>query len=594
MTAEKTMISAVPTQNTSFRAFGWVQDPSNLRSLCDVVAVFDKNSQKHEDLISDIIPRLVEERDGRNELIKALDSDPLKLKYAQLVGTSFLPRSSSRCNGIIQAAVKGQGRDFIVDWPADNFVRWAHCFGFIKYDYADDSFEITPDGLKLTSARETGDMLSAKEKELLTNAVLAYPPAIRILSLLSQTEDEHLTKFEIGQQLGFIGEDGFTSMPQKIFVRSLANADARTRAIMKADWEGSSDKYARMIASWLEKLGLVEKAPKEITVSFAGKEFTEKIGQAYVITAKGITALGKAAGKSKHKRIAKNVCWEMLSTKGADREYLRTRRAFVLKYLTENKKRVSISEIINYLKTVKIDENEKTIYDDIRGLRNIGINILEKDNLFLFDDEINDFVIPLQQSLAKSELTEAKERLRAKMSNLSHDYLALIDLAYDSKQHRLFEMKTLDLLTEECDYQGMHLGGSRKPDGIIYANTGKSKYGIIIDTKAYSKGYNLPISQADEMERYIGENQTRNEKVNPNKWWEGFADDVNEFYFMFVAGHFVGNFKSQIERIGRNKGVNGAAVAVENLLLCAEAYRAGQMTHESIKNKVFNNGEFVF
>lgn len=587
------MISVIPTHNTNFRTFGWVQDPSNLRSLCDVVAVYDANSEKHKDLIHNVIPRLVEERDGRHDFIEALQKTPLKIKYAQLVGTSFTPRSMSRCNGIIQATVKGQGRDFIGDWPADNFVRWAHCFGFIKYNYADDTFEITNKGLELTNAKETGEALSEKEKELLINAVLAYPPAIRILNLLSATEDAHLTKFEIGQQLGFIGEDGFTSMPQKIFIRSLANAEAKERKTMKADWEGSSDKYARMIAGWLEKLGLVEKTPRTITVLSAGKEYTETIGQAYMITANGITAIRKANGKSKHKRIAKNVCWEMLSTKGADREYLRTRRAFILKYLSENKNSVSVFEIINYLQTVNLNESENTILDDIKGLQNIGINILEKDNRFLFDDELNDFTIPLPQSLTKSALAETKEIIRGKMSNLSHEYLALIDLAYDSKQNRLFEMKTLDLLTEECNYQGLHLGGSRKPDGIIYTNTDRCKYGVIIDTKAYSKGYNLPISQADEMERYIGENQTRNEKVNPNKWWEHFADDVNEFYFMFVSGHFIGNFKSQIERICRNKRVNGTALAVTNLLLCAEAYKAGRFTHETIKNEMFNNGEFV-
>lgn len=587
------MISVIHTHNTKFRAFGWVQDPSNFRSLCDVVAIFDINSEKHKELKNNIIPKLVEKRDGRDDFIKALNGTPLKIKYNQLVGTSFTPRSMSRCNGIVQATVKGQGRDFIGDWPADNYVRWAHCFGFIKYDYKEDTFEITENGLELTKAREKGNILSEKEKELLINAILAYPPAIRILNLLSETEDTHLTKFEIGQQLGFIGEDGFTSMPQKTFIRSLANAEAKVRKTMKADWEGSSDKYARMIASWLEKLGLVEKLPKEITVSTAGSEVTEKIGQSYIITASGITALRKANGKSKHKRIAKNVCWEMLSTKGADREYLRTRRAFILEYLSENKRGVSISEIITYLKTVNLSENDNTIVDDIKGLRNIGINILKKDDKFLFDDEINDFVIPLPQSLAKSDLAETKELIRKQLSNLSHEYLALIDLAYDNKQNRLFEMKTLDLLTEECDYQGLHLGGSRKPDGIIYTDTLDENYGVIIDTKAYSKGYNLPIGQADEMERYIGENQARDDKINPNKWWENFNGDIEDFYFMFVSGHFKGNFKSQIERISRNKGINGTAVAVANLLLCAEAYKAGCFTHKTIRNEMFNNGEFV-
>ncbi len=587
------MISVIPTHNKTFRTFGWVQDPSNMRSLCDVVAVFDTNSQKHKDLISNIIPDIVEERDGREDLITALQNVPLKIKYSQLVGTSFTPRSMSRCNGIIQATVRGQKRDYIGDWPADNFVRWAHCFGFIKYDYSDDSFEITDKGLELTNAKTEDETLSKKEMELLTNAILTYPPAIRILQLLSETEETHLTKFEIGQRLGFIGEDGFTSMPQKVFIRSLANATPSERKTMKADWEGSSDKYARMIAGWLETLGLVEKIPKTITVTTAGIEYKETIGQAYVITASGITELRKANGKSKHKRIAKNVCWEMLSTKGSDREYLRTRRAFILKYLSENKKEISVFDVVDYLKTVGLNENENTILDDIKGLQNIGINISQNDNKFSFNDEINDFTIPLPQTLAKSDLTETKEIIREKMLNLSHEYLALIDLAYDSKQNRLFEMKTLDLLTEECDYQGLHLGGSRKPDGIIYTKADKCKYGVIIDTKAYSKGYNLPISQADEMERYIGENQTRNEKINPNKWWEYFDDNINEFYFMFVSGHFIGNFQSQLERISRNKGIRGTALAVTNLLLCAEAYKAGRFTHETIKNEIFNNSEYV-
>ena len=587
------MISVIPTHNKNFRAFGWVQDPSNFRSLCDVVAIFDSNSQTHKNLIRIIIPKIIEKRDGRDKLIKTLQSTPLKIKYAELVGTSFTPRSMSRCNGIIQATVKGQGRDFIGDWPADNYVRWAHCFGLIKYNYTDDTFEITDKGLELATARETGEDLSNKEKELLVNAILAYPPAIRILTLLSETEDTHLTKFEIGQRLGFIGEDGFTSMPQKIFIRSLVNAEPKERKSMKADWEGSSDKYARMIASWLEKLGLVKKIPKMITVSTAGKEYKETIGQAYVITANGITALRQAEGRSRHKRIAKNVCWEMFSTKGRDREYLRTRRAFVLKYLSENRKDVSALDITNYLKTVNLIENEKTVSDDIKGLQNIGINITEKNNKFKLDDMINDFIIPLPQSLAQSDLAGTKEEVREKLLNLSHEYLALIDLAYDSKQNRLFEMETLDLLTEECNYQGLHLGGSRKPDGIIYTSENKCKYGVIIDTKAYSKGYNLPISQADEMERYIGENQTRNEKVNPNKWWDNFGVDINEFYFMFVSGHFVGNFKAQIERISRNKSVNGVALAVTNLILLAEAYKAGRFTHETIKNEIFNNSEFI-
>ena len=73
------MINVIPTQITRFRTFGWVQDPSDFRSLCDVVAVFDKNSDVHNRLLKRTIPELVEERDGRNRLLKALNEEPLNI-----------------------------------------------------------------------------------------------------------------------------------------------------------------------------------------------------------------------------------------------------------------------------------------------------------------------------------------------------------------------------------------------------------------------------------------------------------------------------------------------------------------------------------
>lgn len=579
----------MPVSTTKFRALGWVQDPSNLASLCDVVAIFDKNSKKHKDLVNDIIPALVQKEDGQDRLIDALSAEPLKIKYSDLVGTAFTPRSASRCNGIIQATIKGQGRPFIGDWPADNFLRWAHCFGFIKYNYSDDTFEITENGLSLTHAKITTQILSDKEKELLIRAILAYPPAVRILTLLYEDSANHLTKFELGRQLGFSGEEGFTSMPQNILIRTLFNVDSnKEKSKIKADWEGSSDKYARMIATWLEKLGLVERVDKNISVTMFGKVYTETIGHAYTITSMGIKGLRSATGKSKYKRIAKNVFWEMFATKGKDRDYLRTRRAVVLKIISENKFGITIEKIIEQLKEFGLDESKEPIMDDIIGLKNIGINILIRGNRYYFDDEINDFIIPIPENLIKSDFVKIKDDIRNKLKLLSHDYLALIDLAYDSNQNRLFEMKTMELLTEEFDFNGLHLGGSRKPDGIIYTTELIKNYGVIIDTKAYSTGYSLPISQADEMERYIGENQVRDENVNPNKWWENFGNDITDFYFMFVSGHFKGRYQEQIKRISLNKKTSGIAMEIINLLLLTEKYKNKEIGHQEFK-EVFNN-----
>ncbi|MDR2547118.1 MAG: hypothetical protein LBC96_06350 [Lachnospiraceae bacterium] len=159
------MILILPTQIRKFRTLGWVQNPSDFRSLCNVVAIFDKNSSVHNELIEKIIPEKVLIKDGQLALLLALKSDPLKVKYSHLVGSSFTPRSKARCNAIVQACVKGQGKKgFIDDWSADGFIRWAHCFGFIKYDQFSDTFEITKNGLALSEAYVGNKEINNDEK----------------------------------------------------------------------------------------------------------------------------------------------------------------------------------------------------------------------------------------------------------------------------------------------------------------------------------------------------------------------------------------------------------------------------------------------
>lgn len=153
---------------------------------------------------------------------------------------------------------------------------------------------------------------------------------------------------------------------------------------------------------------------------------------------------------------------------------------------------------------------------DIQGLINIGLNIITDGYEFFWNDSINDFTLPLPQDLTCSDLIEVKEEVREELTHLSHDYLALIDLAYDSTQNRLFEMKTIELLVEECGYQGTHLGGSRKPDGVCY-----------------TEGMN------------------------------------------------------QIDRIERNTGISGAAIEIKRLLITANGYKAGTISHSGIEKAFF-------
>ena len=349
------MIELRKMEKRNFRTFGWVQDPSDFESLIRVVSIFDNKSATYKELVNGKIEKLIEERDGKSHFLKVLNSIPLKIKYSDLVGTSFTPRSSARCNGIVQATVKGQVRDYISDWPADNFVRWAQALGFIKYNYFDDSFEITKEGLKLTGAK-----LNEEKEEILIDALLSYPPAVRILKLLSDGNVK--TKFELGKKLGFIGEDGFTSIPQDVLIMTLATTeDAAEKNKLRTDTEGSSDKYARMISKWLSKLGLLVQVSKEIEINIGEENYKEKIGQSYMITAKGLQSLNRVNGKSKHKRISKNVSWEMFATKGIDRNYIRTRRALILKNLIECKNGLTLEEISNKLSLRKNGEIEEKL-----------------------------------------------------------------------------------------------------------------------------------------------------------------------------------------------------------------------------------------
>ena len=177
------------------------------------------------------------------------------------------------------------------------------------------------------------------------------------------------------------------------------------------------------------------------------------------------------------------------------------------------------------------------------------------------------------------------------LENISHNYLNLIDLAYDPKSNRQFEMEVVDLFVSECGYKGIHLGGGRKPDGIIYTENLKENYGTIIDTKAYSKGYSLPISQADEMRRYVEENNKRDVKINSNKWWNNFPDLLNKFSFLFVSSEFNGQFEEKLENIAQSTKINGGALNVVNLLILAENIKSKFIDMEQVYNLITQNSE---
>lgn len=523
----------------------------------------------------------MKKENGKDNILAALKSRPVSVGYKLLVGSHSTPRESSPCDGIIQATVKGQKRPYIGDWPADNFLRWAQAFDFVAYNYDDDTFSITEKGKALVT--------SENKNELLVEAALSYPPAYRIMSLLKNPNDV-LTKFEIGLKLGFTGEDGFISYPLASIIAAMVDAStSKERSDIRSDWESSSDKYARTIAQWLCSLGLLENAQKEISVQYGNRLVSDTLG-AYRITPTGERALRNASGNSRHAKNTKLVSYEMFATKGKDREYLRLRRSLILKYISEKNKKCSFTEICEYLKQYDLTEADSTVKDDADGFVNLGLELSIDCNSVKLNDAICDFTIPVYKDLAKkSEQSSVKDEIRSKLHYISHEYLSLLDLAFDSKQNRLFEMKAMELFLNECNLYGKHLGGVSKPDGVLFTvGDSNETFGIIVDMKAYSKGYELPINQRDEMLRYIRENAERNTTINPNEWWKEFPSNLNKFYFMFVSSFFKGNISEKLENIFTIGKIKGTAMPIATALIVADKIQGKKMSLAEFESSICN------
>ncbi|SFA86437.1 MULTISPECIES: restriction endonuclease FokI C-terminal domain-containing protein [unclassified Bacillus (in: firmicutes)] len=578
------------------RTFGWVQNPGKFENLKRTVQVFDKDSKVYKEVKDHKIPNLVKDKGVRDTLVKAMNRSDNLYTYKELVGTGTSIRANAPCDAIIQATILDQGnkKGYIDNWSADGFVRWAHALGFIEYEHSKDAFYLTDTGKAYSISSDN----SSKEKAILIEALSSYPPAIRILTLLEK--GDHLTKFELGKQLGFNGESGFTSLPQDLFLDSLATAPSspsNIKSSIRSDWEGSADKYARMIAGWLSKMGLVTQPRKDFVVpTVGGHTRNEYISHSYKITKEGLDVIRRAKGGSKHIRVPKRVYWEMLATNITDRVYVRTRRAYTLDLLMKSNSPLTTVQLQTKLRGLGFDELEETIQNDINGLINTGIFIEMTRSGFQLKDTIQPFIIPqlgVTKFLVKGAMEIKKSELRHKLRHVPHEYIELIEIAQDSKQNRLLEFKVVEFFKKIYGYRGKHLGGSRKPDGALFTDGLVLNHGIILDTKAYKDGYRLPISQADEMQRYVDENNKRSQVINPNEWWEIYPTSITDFKFLFVSGFFQGDYRKQLERVSHLTKCQGAVMSVEQLLLGGEKIKEGSLTLEEVGKK-FKNDEIVF
>ena len=592
------------------RTFGWIQNPGDLRKLKKVVGVFQANSLTYKWLITERLPLLMKYNlinpDDYRIFQAELSKFEIEISYSLLKGkgSGSSGRKNALCSGIIQAVIDAQTsrtyidssgvsvtmkKPYTDDWSADGYLRWAISCGLLEYDNSNDTCKISSLGQKLASSADE----SIEEYESFSTALLLYPPVIRILSLLKEESEQ--TKFELGSQLGFIGELGFTSIPQEIFLYDFCNATPAEKKEIRSNFEGDSDKYARGITSWLIQMNWVTSCRKTISATYEGKIYSADL-QVYSLTRAGEKALLQAHGNSSNPRLPRIVMFEMLaSNKTPNAEFLRLQRALLLKSIANSWK--TPEQIQKALQEETLDLSVSAITDHISGLIAIGLNISERQGKYKMLDKIIHLKIPEQTAYSSDSVNELKETVRSKLKAIDHKYLILIDLAYNdasatrkkSNAAREFEIQTAELFTKELHFEGLRLGDANRPDVIIFYDDN----GTIIDNKSYRDGFTLDKHNADEMSRYINENRQRISGVPTNEWWKNFPEKIENFTFLFVSSFFKGRLYDQLSYISKTQGnLKGAAINVENLLYLAEILKTGKLLYPNFFD-LFHNQEIT-
>ena len=592
------------------RTFGWIQNPGDLKKLKKVVSIFQSDSPTHKWLTTERLSLLMKYNlinpDDYRIFQAELSKSKIEISYSFLKGkgSGTSGRKNALCSGIIQAIIDAQSsrtyidssgvsvtmkKPYIDDWSADGYLRWAISCGLLEYDNFNDTCKISPLGQKLASFADE----SIEEYESLSTALLSYPPVIRILSLLKEKSEQ--TKFELGSQLGFIGELGFTSIPQEIFLYDYCSATPAEKKEIRSNFEGDSDKYARGIASWLIQMNWVTSRRKTISTTYEGKIYSADL-QVYSLTRAGEKALLKAHGNSSNPRLPRIVMFEMLaSNKTPNADFLRLQRAILLNSISNSWK--TPEQIQKTLKKENLDLSTNAIADHISGLIAIGLNISERQGKYKLLDKIIHLEIPEQTTHINDSVNELKEIVRSKLQAVDHKYLILIDLAYSdasttrkkSVAAREFEIQTAELLTKELNFAGLRLGDANRPDVIIYYGNS----GTIVDNKSYKDGFVLDKHNADEMSRYINENRQRISGVPNNEWWKNFPEKVENFTFLFVSSFFKGRLSDQLSYISKTQGnIQGAAINAENLLYLAEVLKTSKLHYLNFFD-LFHNKEII-
>jgi hypothetical protein len=578
------------------QTFGLGQDVSHdLTDVVKVAALFVKKSKIHSELVG------IKKKSGKlkkvtldagapqyvyDQLLSALENDELTKR--QLISlTSKLGRKHF-ASGLIRAIFKGQKSVAIVDWAAQSYLSLAIGLGLVDLNYSKNYYFITKLGRKAVQLFDENK--TKKLRSFMLDRLYEYPYAAWLIRVVNKNKKVY-TKFDLGENFGFIDEPGFISLPEDLYVQGIFQAkskkDSEEVKNIRECFESTSDKYMRWLAGVLVNYGLLEETTRKYSKKINNKKYTVSL-KAYKVTYKGIKALNKVNGGSSTSRSIKRIRWEYLAPKMAKGR--KTSRALMLKFLSENKKGISASDLSKKINEIQpsINSIPDQVIDDAKGLNRIGIEIDTNGGKLILKEKLFDFIIPIKKNFTfqSSKAEQIKKAILPSLKELDHKYLQAIDIAYKKKttnaENTLLEILSTDLFINEIGFKGSHLGGSNKPDGFIY----NKAVGFILDSKAYSSGFAVTKKATDAMGRYIVQYKNRNDGSD---WWISIPKNIPKTYFIYVSSYYIGNYKSQLKDFEERNEMRGGLVEIAKLILITEKVKQKELDMCDVINNLLDD-----
>uniref|UniRef100_UPI003D80F62E restriction endonuclease FokI catalytic domain-containing protein n=1 Tax=Lactobacillus johnsonii TaxID=33959 RepID=UPI003D80F62E len=321
------------------RTFGLGQDVStDLLDIVRVPALFIKNSKIHKELEETRLKQVTLDAGAPKEiydkLLNALSKD--YISDSELVSLGSKYGRKPYASGLIRAIFDGQRGPAIKDWPAKNYLAVAVGMGLVDLDYTTDTYHITDLGKEAVALLDKNDLDNLRN--FMLERLYEYPYAAWLIRVVNTDRNKWYTKFDLGDNFGFIDEPGFSSLPEDLYVDAMFEAEysknKKLKSQIKSNYESTADKYMRWLAGVLVKYNLLERKKKVYTRIIDGKEYSVSL-TSYKVTLQGVRSLNRVNGGSRFSRSIKRVRWEYLAPKVENAPKRKTARALMLKFLSE-------------------------------------------------------------------------------------------------------------------------------------------------------------------------------------------------------------------------------------------------------------------